>query len=78
MEQGAVQQVVSSFGIFNGPAADVSGEERSAANWNRKRGGGGENQRGEKPLMYFFNALLDGERLNPCTRILIQFRFHLV
>ena len=77
-----MQQVVSSFGIFNGPAADVSGEERSAANLNRKGGVGGwwwgGNQRGEKPLMYFFNALLDGERLNPCTRILIQFRFHLV
>jgi len=54
MEQGAVQQVVSSFGIFNGPAADVSGEERSAANWNRKGGGGwvvvGEKTREAKSL----------------------------
>jgi len=58
-------------------------ERREAQQTGTERGGwvgsgGGENQRGEKPLMYFFNALLDGERLNPCTRILIQFRFHLV
>jgi hypothetical protein len=53
-------------------------ERKKRAELGQGAARGGGNQRGEEPFMYLFNALLDGQRLCPCTSILIQFRFHLV